>query len=243
MFAAFLLSACVSKTKYVDLENDLAATQEQVNAKNAEIRELEEKRAALTGQIAEMEKLLEQMETALMEKEQVIDEKEAELMEKDEVIDEMASTRRNIEDRLKDQIASKQVRLETLEGKLRITFVDKILFNSGSAQINQAGQQSLLSLAGILKLEPDQRIVVEGHTDDVRVGKSLQTIYPTNWDLSTARATAVVRFLQDRAEINPERLSAVGYSFYKPVAFNDTEEGRAQNRRIEIILVPPRDNP
>jgi len=214
-----LLSACVSKTKYVDLKNDLATTQEQVNAKNEEIRKLEEKRIELMGQIAEMEKKLE---------------------EKNEVIDEMASTRKSIEDSLRDQIASKQVRLETLEGKLKITFVDKILFNSGSAQINQAGQQSLLSLAGILNQEPDQMIAVEGHTDNIGVGKSLQSVYPTNWELSTARATAVVRFLQDKAEIKPERLSAVGYSYFKPIAENDTEDGRAQNRRIEIILVPSR---
>ena len=221
-----LLSACVSKTKYVDLENNLAATKEQVDAKNEEIRKLEEKRMALTGQIAEMEKQLEEKENALRKK--------------DEVIDEMATTRKNIEDSLKDQIESKQVKLETLEGKLKITFVDKILFNSGSAYINQAGQQSLLSLAGVLNQEPDQMIVVEGHTDDVKVGKSLQSTYPTNWELSTARATAVVRFLQDKAQINPERMSAAGFSYYKPVADNDTEDGRAQNRRIEIILAPPR---
>jgi chemotaxis protein MotB len=226
LFALFLLSACVSKTKYVDLKNDLAATQEQVDAKNEGIRKLEEKRMELMGQIAEMEKKLEEKEEALKKK--------------DEVIDEMASTRKSIEDSLKDQIASKQIRLETLEGKLKITFVDKILFNSGSAQINQAGQQSLLSLAGILSQEPDQMIEVEGHTDNVGVGKALQNLYPTNWELSTARATAVVRFLQDKAEIKPERLSAVGYSYYKPIADNDTEDGRAQNRRIEIILVPPR---
>jgi chemotaxis protein MotB len=226
LLTLLLLSACVSKSKYIDLENNLASTQEQVNAKNTEIRKLEDKRKELMGQIAEMEKQLEEKEDALRKK--------------DEVIDEMASTRKNIEDSLKDQIASKQVRLETLEGKLKITFVDKILFNSGSAQINQAGQQSLLSLASILSQEPDQRIVVEGHTDDVGVGKSLQSIYPTNWELSTARATAVVRFLQDKAKIKPERLSAVGYSYYKPIAENDTEDGRAQNRRIEIILVPSR---
>jgi chemotaxis protein MotB len=226
LFTLFLLSACVSKTKYVDLKNDLTATQKQVDAKNEEIRKLEEKRMELIGQIAKMENQLEEKEDALKKK--------------DEVIDEMASTRKSIEDSLRDQIASKQVRLETLEGKLKITFVDKILFNSGSAQIKQAGQQSLLSLAGILSREPDQMIEVEGHTDNVGVGKSLQNIYPTNWELSTARATAVVRFLQDKAEIKPERLSAVGYSYYKPIADNDTEDGRAQNRRIEIILVPPR---
>lgn len=222
----FIITACVSKTKYLDLENDLAATQEQVDKKNDEIRKLEEKRMELTGQIAEMENQIKEKEDALKEK--------------NEVIDEMASTRKSIEDSLKDQIASKQVKLESLEGKLKITFVDKILFNSGSANINQAGQQSLLSLADILNQEPDQLIAVEGHTDNVGVGKSLQNIYPTNWELSTARATAVVRFLQDKAGIQPERLSAVGYSYYKPIADNDTEEGRAQNRRIEIILVPPR---
>jgi len=212
LFTLFLLTACVSKAKYLDLENNLAATQEQVDAKNQEIRK--------------MEKQLEEKENALKKK--------------DEVIDEMASTRKSIEDSLKDQIESKQVKLETLEGKLKITFIDKILFNSGSAQINQAGQQSLLSLADVLNQEPDQKIVVEGHTDNVGVGKSLQSVYPTNWELSTARATAVVRFLQDKAGIKPERLSAVGYSYYKPIADNDTEDGRAQNRRIEIILVPPR---
>lgn len=226
MATLFLVTACVSKTKYVDLENDLAATQKQVDEKSDEIRKLEEKRMELAGQIAEMENQLEEKENALKEK--------------NEVIDEMASTRQSIEDSLKDQIASNQVKLETLEGKLKITFVDKILFNSGSAHINQAGQQSLLSLANILNQQPDQMIVVEGHTDNVGVGKSLQNIYPTNWELSTARATAVVRFLQDKAEIQPERLSAVGYSYYKPIADNDTEEGQAQNRRIEIILVPPR---
>lgn len=213
------MTACVSKTKYTDLEGNLASTQEQLDAKN---RELQEKQA----QLDELNKALET--------------KEKELQQKDMVIDEMASTRRSIEASLKDQIASKQVKLESLEGKLKITFVDKILFNSGSARINEAGQKSLLSLASSLKQEPDQTIVVEGHTDNVGLGEVLQKIFPSNWELSTARATSVVRFMQDQAGIEPTRLSAVGYSFYKPVADNDTEEGRAQNRRIEIILVPPR---
>jgi len=68
----------------------------------------------------------------------------------------------------------------------------------------------------------------------------LRDRFPTNWELSTARATAVVRFLQDDGGLNPERLTASGYSYYRPVASNDTEEGRSQNRRIEIILTPPR---
>jgi chemotaxis protein MotB len=254
-------SACVSKSKYTDLEGDLSATQQQLEAKNKEIQELEETRKMRENQIDEMEKQLQDKQARLQDMDaqlQALDdalqirdkelmlrskelqEKDKELREKEMVIDEMASTRKSIEAGLKDQIASKQVKLETLEGKLKITFVDKILFNSGSAQINQAGQQTLLSLADTLRQAPEQKIVVEGHTDNVGLGQVLQKVFPTNWELSTARATSVVRFLQDKAEIQPTRLSATGFSFYKPVAENETDEGRAQNRRIEIILVPPR---
>lgn len=118
--------------------------------------------------------------------------------------------------------------------------MDKISFNSGSAQINQAGQQSLLSLADTLRQEPEQTIMVEGHTDNVGLSQALQKVFPTNWKLSTSRATSVVGLLPDKAKIEPTGLSAVGYGFYKPVAENETAEGRSQNRRIEIILVPSR---
>jgi len=96
----------------------------------------------------------------------------------------------------------------------------------------------LLSLADSFKDNPAQSIIVEGHTDDMQIGPALQQRFPTNWELSTARATAVVRFLQEKGNIAPERLTASGFSFYKPVAANDSEEGRKQNRRIEIIMVP-----
>jgi chemotaxis protein MotB len=82
--------------------------------------------------------------------------------------------------------------------------------------------------------------VVEGHTDNVSVGSALKNRFPSNWELATARAAAVVRFLHEAAGLEPERLSATGYSYFKPIASNDTEEGRSQNRRIEVILVPIR---
>jgi chemotaxis protein MotB len=81
---------------------------------------------------------------------------------------------------------------------------------------------------------------VEGHTDNVPIGPDLVHIFPTNWELSVARAVAVVRFLQEKGGIQPKRLSARGYSYYRPVAPNESEEGRRQNRRIEIILIPVR---
>jgi chemotaxis protein MotB len=91
-------------------------------------------------------------------------------------------------------------------------------------------------MAGPLKQNKDQKIVVEGHTDNIPLSPGLKKRFPSNWELSTARAAAVVRVFQEQAGIQPERLSARGYSFYRPVAPNTSEDGRHQNRRIEIIL-------
>ncbi|NIS17182.1 MAG: OmpA family protein, partial [candidate division Zixibacteria bacterium] len=134
----------------------------------------------------------------------------------------------------------KEIKLEEIEGKLKVTFVDKILFDSGSVMIKPKGQEVLLKLADSFRDSKDQNIAVEGHTDDVQIGSALLDRFPTNWELSTARSTAVVRFLQEKGNIAPERLTASGFSYYRPVATNETPEGRKQNRRIEIILVPVR---
>ena len=141
---------------------------------------------------------------------------------------------------MKEQIEAQEIKIEEIEGKLKVTFVDKILFNTGSVEINQRGKEVLLAIAGSLSENESQNILVEGHTDNVPIGMVLKDRFPTNWELSAARATAVVRFLQDNGGLEPERLSASGYSYYRPVASNDTEEERSQNRRIEIILIPPR---
>ena len=97
-----------------------------------------------------------------------------------------------------------------------------------------------MTLAEVLVADTNNTIVVEGHTDDVEIGYPLRERFPSNWELSTARAASVVRFLQEQANIKPERLTATGYSFHRPIAANETKEARSQNRRIEIILVPIR---
>ena len=158
--------------------------------------------------------------------------------EKESTISELDKTRREIEMNLKEQIARKDVKIEEIEGKLKVTFVDKILFDSGSTKIKDQGQDVLLTLAESIVSDADHKIVVEGHTDNVKIGGLLQQKFPSNWELSTARSATVVRFLQEKANIEPERLTASGFSFYQPIASNETEETRSQNRRIEITLVP-----
>jgi chemotaxis protein MotB len=217
----FFVFACVSKSKYVDLEtrsNDMQAQLQQDN------KNLQAQNNRLSQTIEALKSDLKQEQTTVQQK--------------DREISELDKTRTEIEASLKDQIAQKDVKIEEIEGKLRVTFVDKILFDSGSVRIKPEGQEALSALADSFRDNKDQTIVVEGHTDDVKIGIALQNRFPTNWELSAQRATVVVRFLQEKGNIEPERLTASGYSFYKPVAPNDTEEGRAQNRRIEILLVP-----
>ena len=153
-------------------------------------------------------------------------------------ISELDKTRREIESSLEEQIEQRDIKIEEIEGKLKVTFVDKILFDSGSVRIKQKGKDVLLKLAESFNNNVGQKILVEGHTDDVQIGPALQGRFPSNWELSAARATAVVRFLQEKGNIAPERLTASGFSYFRPVAPNDTEEGRSANRRIEIVLLP-----
>ena len=226
----FLFSACVSKKEYVALETKSNQTQAQLEQ---EIRDLQGQVSKLTAEKNRHLDTIEGLKTELQQEKQTVRQKEKEISELDK-------TRMEIESSLKDQIAQKEIKIEEIEGKLKVTFVDKILFDSGSVMIKPKGQEVLLKLADSFRDNQDQNIAVEGHTDDVQIGSALLDRFPTNWELSAARSTAVVRYLQEKGNIAPERLTASGFSFYRPVATNETPEGREQNRRIEIILVPVR---
>jgi len=152
------------------------------------------------------------------------------------VIQLLDDTKKTIETSLKDQIAAQEVEVIEAENKLKVIFVDKILFDSGNAEINPKGQELLRVLAMSLAENKNHNIVIEGHTDNVPLSAYLMKRFPSNWELSTARASAVAHFFEEKGEINPQRLSACGYSYHRPVAANDTTEGRRQNRRIEIVL-------
>ena len=167
-----------------------------------------------------------------------LDKKKSILQLQEDVISQIDDTKKKIETKLKKQIETQEIRIEEMEGKLKVTFVDKILFDTGSVKIKKRGEALLIEIAESLHENKDQNLRVQGHTDNVQIGSKLAKRFPTNWELSTSRATAVVRFLQEKTGLEPERLSACGYSYYQPVASNDTEEGRHENRRIEIILIP-----
>ncbi len=235
-----LLSACVQKSKYVELEAAHNQTQQELQMENKKVADLREQVSKLVDENNRYLNMIGDQKTAIEGLQNELEKERSVVQQKEKEISDLEKTRAEIETSLKEQIAQKNIKIEEIEGKLKVTFVDKILFDSGSVKIKPKGREVLLTLADSFKANKDQNIVVEGHTDDVQIGAALQDRFPTNWELSTARATSVVRFLQEKGEIEPERLTASGFSFYKPVDTNETEEGRKQNRRIEIILMPVR---
>lgn len=138
---------------------------------------------------------------------------------------------------LKNEIKAGDVSISRLKDRLTVTFIDRLLFDSGKAQIRPEAAEALQKVADILKGTKSKLIMVDGHTDNVPIGPSLLDEFATNWELSTARATSVVRFLA-QSEVPQDRMIASGRSEFKPVAPNDTSEGRQENRRIEIVLIP-----
>ena len=137
--------------------------------------------------------------------------------------------------KLKEQLVS----LQETKDLLRVTFVNSLLFDSGSATLREKGREALSTVADFLQKQKDKLIRIEGHTDNRPIKGNLLDRYPSNWELSFARSISIVKFLESK-NISPARMSATGHSFYRPVASNDTEKGRARNRRTVILLSSPR---
>jgi chemotaxis protein MotB len=151
---------------------------------------------------------------------------------------QLKGTTDKLQEHMKEEIAKGDIRLSESGGKLRVDLVDKILFESGEAQISKRGEGVLARLGAVLAQIDDKQIQVSGHTDNLPLGDKLTATFPTNWELSTARAVNVVRFLAEKANVPPQRLVASGYGQWSPIANNKTTAGRARNRRIEILLTP-----
>jgi chemotaxis protein MotB len=182
---------------------------------------------------------LEDQVSALQEKNEVLQSR-AEALErqrKEEIL-AMKGTYESLLENMESEIEKGKITITQLRGKLKVNMLDEILFDSGKTTIKPQGIEVLDRVGRILLDVKDRTISIEGHTDNVPIGPELSKKYPTNWELSAARATTVARYLQEKIGIDPGVLSATGYGEYQPVATNETEEGRAKNRRIDIVLIP-----
>lgn len=184
------------------------------------------------------EQLLLSIDQLQREKRQLEQELERERIAREARLAKLKNTYDQLVGALENEIERGELTITNLEGKLSVNLLSQILFDSGKTEVRAEGKKLLTSLGDVISKSPDRALSIEGHTDNVQISSRLRERFPTNWELSTSRATSIVHFLQDEVGITGDRLSATGFGEYRPVADNETVEGRAQNRRIQINLVP-----
>lgn len=150
--------------------------------------------------------------------------------------EELDSLRASLNEQLKDNVNRQQVLISQVEGLTLIEVGGDILFASGEADLTLEGEAIVRDISAALSRFADYRIRVEGHTDDRPIGPRLKDKFASNWELSVARAAAVVRYMADNLHIEPTRIEAVGHGKHRPLADNTSKEGRAKNRRVEIAV-------
>lgn len=232
------------KYRYLDsLYNDLLARNTELNRKHKGLQtDYAEMNQRYTDLLKSSLSKTEQLNMALKQKEDMLSAREKRLAELEAIIrrqDSITNALNEIVKRALLSFNSDELTVEMKNGKVYVSLSDKLLFKSGSADVEEKGQDAIKKLADVLNKNPDIDVLIEGHTDNVPLRNSAN--FKDNWELSTERASNIVRILSDVSKVNPKRLTAAGRSEYMPKASNDTPEGRAKNRRTEIILTPKLD--
>ena len=203
-----------------------------------EIAKLQKQAAELEADAARLAKEREQLRQEQSQLAATLDQERLAKNAKEEEIARLTRTQEELSKSLQDEIVKGNITIQQVQDRLTINMVDRVLFDSGQAQVKPAGVEVLTQVGDVLNKITDKQIRIEGHTDNVPISPKLQSRFKTNWELSTARATTVVRHLIDRGGVDRQHLSAVGYADTHPLASNDSEVGRSSNRRIEIVLYP-----
>ncbi|MDX1667222.1 MAG: OmpA family protein [Saprospiraceae bacterium] len=222
--------------------NQIAYKDGQIESLNKEVGRLDDRNQQLqmqlnriindaTSQQERLEVALRMKAEDLAEKERLIDNLQSRLAARDQA---MADILGRIESAL-GQYTADELSIEMRDGKVYVALSDRLLFPSGSYQLDERGKQALGRLADATRRNPEVSIMVEGHTDSIPIKTAC---IRDNWDLSVLRATSVVRILTGQYEMMPQQFTAAGRSEFEPKASNETREGRSLNRRTEIIIEP-----
>jgi chemotaxis protein MotB len=147
----------------------------------------------------------------------------------------MDNTYKQLNQNLQTEVNADQVQIKQLQNRLQVTMVNAILFPEGGWELSSSGQQELGKIVPTLQSVTGKQIVIEGFTDNEPILEPLASRFPNNWYLSAARAISIVTYLEGQG-LDPNQLSAVAFGKYRPIASNDTPAGRAQNRRINIVI-------
>ncbi|MEI8225161.1 MAG: OmpA family protein [Bacteroidota bacterium] len=225
----------VSEAKVDELQKDNANTHNKLNVCNAQVQNLNEEKVSLQNEYASIQKDLKDLSN---ESKMTISDQARRLRN----LQNMIQSQKDIMTRLKNSIAdalmnykADELSVYIKDGNVYVSLEEKLLFKSGSDVVDPKGKEALKSLAMVLNNTKDITVMIEGHTDNVPIKTKL---FEDNWDLSTARATSILRILTKDYGFDPNRITASGKGQFHPIKTNDTVEGRAANRRTEIILSP-----
>lgn len=259
--SVFLLVGCVPTKKFEasqlalqSARNDSALLAAKVSTLESGISQLKGQITDLTGQVSNLNGQVNDLtnktgqlstESAnrasqLTKSRQELADQQKRLEQLQALMDQQKKATQEIRKKMADALVgfnSNELTVSVKNGKVYVSLQENLLFPSGSAVVNPKGKEALGKLADVLNVNPDITVDIEGHTDSIPIrGK-----YKDNWDLSTARANSIVRILTQDYKVDPVRVIASGHSQYDPVQSNSTPEGRALNRRTEIILSPKLD--
>lgn len=239
---SILFSSCVatrkfkaSEAKVSVLQMDSTKTHGQLKDCNDMVKDLNDQKASLLNENALVNNDLK----ALSTESQMTIADQAKRLKK---LQDMIQSQKDVMSKLKNSIAdalmnykTDELSVYTKDGMVYVSLAEKLLFKSGSDVVDPKGKEALKSLAQVLNSTKDITVMIEGHTDNIPIKTQL---FKDNWDLSTARATSIVRFLTKDNGFDPSRITAAGRGEFHPVKENETAEGRAGNRRTEVILSP-----
>lgn len=248
LVSALLVLACVGcgsaelEAKVGELETQLQEAQTLADASEAAKTNTEAQLEETKAKLATLEETINDQATKILELESTKGSLEGELQKKEAALAAMKQLQDALAKSLVEEIETGEISVSERGGFLVVDVSDKVLFATGQAELSERGQKVITKLADSLKELPRESVFqVGGHTDNQAIkSEEVKARFPTNWELSAARATNVVRFLEETCEVPGERLVAAGFSQYRPVASNKKERQRAKNRRIEIALLPPR---
>ncbi|MBS1616677.1 MAG: OmpA family protein [Bacteroidetes bacterium] len=242
LLSCLSMAACVSNKKYLaareQAHQDSLRLADYIAAQHNKIGALEGKVNQLKSSSDFTSSQLNQSQEEIAQQKQRLEEQQARLKQLQTLIDQQKVATETLRSKIADAMkgfSDQQLSVHTKNGRVYVSMQESLLFPSASAVVNAKGKEALGVLAQVLNQNPDINIIVEGHTDSLRIHTAR---FEDNWSLSVARATAITRILTQDDHVAPQRITASGRSQFDPVSDNVTPEGRAQNRRTEIILAP-----
>ncbi|MBD9166624.1 MAG: flagellar motor protein MotB [Parabacteroides johnsonii] len=260
--ALLICTSCVTKKKYLlaengrleaiargdDLQNQLVNCRDNNDGLTSRLSVLERDTTRMGKDIRNYQSMLstnmteqEKLNSLLSQKMSELDERERTINELQDMINAQTERVQNLLNSVKDALlgfSSDELTVREKDGKVYVAMSDKLLFESGSARVDKRGKEALAKLAEVLNKQTDIDVYIEGHTDSKPINTAQ---FKDNWDLSVIRATSVVRILTKDYGVNPLQIQPCGRGEFMPVADNESADGRAKNRRTEIIMAPKLD--